>query len=263
MSDQMSDRVRVRREDALAIVTLSRPDRLNVLDRKGWEALAVAMETLGRDPDVHCVVVQGAGSRAFSAGSDVTGFPDERSTPEQVQEYAQALEGALSAIRSCPHPTLALIHGACVGGGLEIAASCDLRICSESSRFGAPINWLGLTMSYGELGPLVELVGASGTLEILFEGGLLSAERAYQVGLVNRVVSDDSVEEEALATVQRIAAGAPLVNRWHKRFVRRLTVGQPVTEEERQEAYEAFQTDDYREGVQAFLERRTPRFRGE
>ena len=259
----MSHRVTVRREDALAVVTLSHPERLNVLDRKGWEALADAMETLGQDPDVHCVVVQGAGSGAFSAGSDITGFPDERNTPEQVQEYARALEGALSAIRSCPHPTLALIHGACVGGGLEIAASCDLRICSESSRFGAPINRLGLTMSYGELAPLVELVGASGTLEILFEGGLLSAERAYQVGLVNRVVSDDSVEEEALATAQRIAAGAPLVNRWHKRFVRRLTDGPPVTEEERQEAYEAFQTDDYREGVQAFLERRTPRFRGE
>ncbi len=259
----MSDRVRVSREDHLAIVTLSHPDRLNVLDRQGWESLAEVMTALGEDQSVRCVVIEGSGDRAFSAGSDIGGFPQERGTPEQVQAYARALESALVALRSCPHPTLALIHGVCVGGGLEIAASCDLRICSQSSRFGAPINRLGVTMSYTELGPLVELVGASGTLEILLEGGLIDAERAFQKGLVNRVVPDEEVEEEARATAQRIAAGAPLVNRWHKKFVRRLTDGGgPPTEDERQEAYEAFQTDDYREGVQAFLERRDPRFDG-
>ena len=151
----------------------------------------------------------------------------------------------------------------CVGGGLEIAAGCDLRICSESSRFGAPINRLGLTMSYTELGPIVELVGASSTLEVLLEGGLLDAERAYQKGFVNRVVPDEEVVAEARATAQRIGAGAPLVNRWHEKFVRRLTDGaSPLSAEERQEAYEAFQTDDYREGVQAFLEGRDPRFEG-
>ncbi len=259
----MSDRVTVSREDHLAIVSLSHPDRLNVLDRQGWESLADIMTALGEDQGVRCVVIKGSGDRAFSAGSDIGGFPQERQTPEQVQAYAQALESALLALRSCPHPTLALIHGVCVGGGLEIAASCDLRICSQSSRFGAPINRLGVTMSYTELGPLVELVGASGTLEILLEGGLIDAERAFQKGLVNRVVPDEEVEEEARATAQRIAAGAPLVNRWHKKFVRRLTDGRgPPTEDERQEAYEAFQTDDYREGVQAFLERRDPRFDG-
>jgi len=259
----MSDRVRVSREDHLAIVSLSHPDRLNVLDRQGWESLADVMTALGEDQSVRCVIIEGSGDRAFSAGSDIGGFSQERQTPEQVQAYARALESALLALRSCLHPTLALIHGVCVGGGLEIAASCDLRICSQSSRFGAPINRLGVTMSYTELGPLVELVGASGTLEILLEGGLIDAERAFQKGLVNRVVPDEEVEEEARATAQRIAAGAPLVNRWHKKFVRRLTDGRgPPTEDERQEAYEAFQTDDYREGVQAFLERRDPRFDG-
>ena len=150
-----------------------------------------------------------------------------------------------------------------MGGGIELAAATDIRIAGESSRFGAPINRLGLTMSYTELAPLVELVGASITLEILLEGGLLDADRAYQKGLVTRVVPDDEVEDEARAIAHRIAAGSPLVNRWHKKFVRRLTDGRgPPTEDERQEAYEAFQTDDYREGVQAFLERRDPRFEG-
>ena len=258
----MSDRVTVSREDHLAIVSLNHPDRLNVLDLRGWEKLADIMTALGEDLDVHCVVIEGSGNRAFSAGSDIGGFPQERSTPEQVRAYARALEGALSAVRSCPHPTVALIHGVCVGGGLEIAACCDLRICSESSRFGAPINRLGLTMSYTELDPLVALVGASVTLEVLLEGGLLNAERAYEKGLVNRVVPDQEVEAEARATARRIAAGAPLVNRWHKKFVRRLTDERALTEDERQEAYEAFETDDYREGVQAFLERRDPRFDG-
>ena len=258
----MSDRVTLSREDHLAIVSLSHPDRLNVLDLAGWEAFADMVTALAEDEGVHCVVIEGSGSRAFSAGSDIGGFPGERRTSEQVQAYARALEGALSSLQSCPHPTLALIHGVCVGGGLEIAASCDLRICSSSSRFGAPINRLGLTMSYTELGPLVDLVGASGTLELLLEGGILDAEQAYGKGLVNRVVPDEQVEEEARATALRIAAGAPLVNRWHKKFVRRLADPRPLTEEERQEGYEAFETDDYREGVQAFLERRDPRFEG-
>ena len=153
----MSDRVSVSREDHLAIVSLSNPDRLNVLDRGGWETLAFIMKSLAEDQHVRCVVIEGAGNRAFSAGSDIREFSDERQTPEQVLAYGRALEGALSALRGCPHPTVALIHGVCVGGGLEIAASCDLRICSESSRFGAPINRLGLTMSYTELRPLVEL----------------------------------------------------------------------------------------------------------
>jgi enoyl-CoA hydratase/carnithine racemase len=259
----MSDRVRVSHDDHLAIVSLYHLARLNVLDQQGWEALANTMTALGEDPNVRCVMIEGSGDRAFSAGSDIGKFPAERQSPEQIEAYGQALESALGAVHGCPHPTLALIHGVCVGGGLEIAAACDLRICSESSRFGAPINRLGLTMSYTELAPLVELAGASGALEILLEGGLLDAQRAYQKGLVNRVVPDDEVEEEAWATARRIVAGAPLVNRWHKKFVRRLTDGGgPLTEDERKEAYEAFKTDDYLEGVLAFLERRDPRFEG-
>ena len=205
----MSDRVTVSREDHLAIVSLSHPDRLNVLDRAGWEALADTMTSLAEDREVRCVVIKGSGTRAFSAGSDIGSFPEERRTPEQVDGYGRALEGALSAVRSCPHPTLALIHGVCVGGGLEIAACCDLRICSESSRFGAPINRLGLTMSYNELGPLVDLVGASGTLEILLEGGLLDAERAYQKGLVNRVVPDEEVDAAAPAPSRTAMRSGP------------------------------------------------------
>ena len=260
----MSDRVSVSAEGHLAIVSLFYPERLNVLDREGWEALATIVTSLAQDPLVRCVVIEGSGEQAFSAGSDIGKFHEERQTPDQVQEYGRALESALLALQGCPHPTVAEIRGVCVGGGLEIAATCDLRICGESSRFGAPINQLGLTMSYTELRPLVQLIGASATLEMLLEGELLDAKAAYQKGLVSRVVADDKVGDEARATALRVAAGAPLVNRWHKKFVRRLTSGGgPLTDEERREAYEAFRTDDYLEGVLAFLERRDPRFKGQ
>jgi enoyl-CoA hydratase/carnithine racemase len=158
---------------------------------------------------------------------------------------------------------VAVIEGVCVGGGLEIAACCDLRVCGESSRFGAPINRLGLTMSYDELEPLVQLLGASPVLELLLSGELIGAERALTYGLVNRVHPDAAVVEQGYGLAARIAAGAPLVNRWHKKFVQRLHERAALSDAERSEPHEAFGTRDYREGRTAFIEKREPRFRGE
>lgn len=263
MSAFGSDRIEVRRDGPVAIVALDVPGRLNVLDLEGWEALAAVTADLSARDDLRCVVVRGAGGRAFSAGSDIRGFPAQRDTPEQVRRYGAALQAALEGVEACRHPTVALIEGLCVGGGLEIAACCDLRICGESARFGAPINRLGLTMSHAELRPLVALLGPGPVLEILLEGALLGAGRAREIGLVNRVVPDDRVEQEALETARRIAAGAPLVQRWHKRFIRQVARGEPLGEADLDEAYASFRTADYREGRSAFLEKRDPRFRGE
>jgi enoyl-CoA hydratase/carnithine racemase len=168
----------------------------------------------------------------------------------------------MESIARCRHPTVALIRGACVGGGLEIAAMCDLRICGESSRFGIPVNKLGLTMAYGELMGLLALVGRAVALEILLEGRVFDAGEALRKGLVNRVVPDAKVEDEAYATARRIAEGAPLVNRWHKQFIERLAVTANVTPEEWDEGFACFDTEDYREGVEAFLNKRKPDFRG-
>jgi len=132
------------------------------------------------------------------------------------------------AIADCRHPTLAQIHGICVGGGLEIAALCDMRICGESSRFGAPIKNLGLVMAYPEMDPLIRLAGPSVALEILYEGRIFDAHEAKDKRLVNCVVPDDRVAAECRETAQRIADGAPLVARWHKKFARRLASGQPL-----------------------------------
>ena len=259
----MSSEVRVEVAAPIATVRLDGPERHNVLDVGGWRALETAFLELSERTDVASVAVCGTGGRAFSAGSDVGRFAHERATPEDVRSYSDAIGSALLAVQVCKHPTVAIIEGICVGGGLEIAASCDLRVCGESSRFGAPINRLGLTMSYDELEPLVRLLGPSSVLELLLSGELIGAERARTVGLVNRVHSDGTVVEHGYGLTARIAAGAPLVNRWHKRFVRRLMDLTPVTSEEREEAHAAFSTADYREGRLAFLEKREPRFRGE
>jgi len=258
----MAERVIVNYKDNVAYIKLTYPAQLNVLDIHGWRSLRQVVEEVSQNGEVSCVVIEGEGEKAFSAGSDIKSFLGERNTEDQVREYGSALEGALSALTSCPHPIVALINGICVGGGLEIAACCDLRICGEGSKFGAPINRLGLTMSYTELGPIVRLIGASRTLEILFGGGLITAQRAYDIGLVTTVVPDGMVREEVNTIVENIGSGAPLVNRWHKKFVRNLVDGVDVTEEMKEEAYEAFQTEDYKEGIQAFLERRKPKFKG-
>ncbi|MDG2282224.1 MAG: enoyl-CoA hydratase-related protein [Longimicrobiales bacterium] len=258
----MSERVVVEVATPIATVRLDGPERHNVLDVAGWRALADAMNGLSERDDVLAVAVRGTGGRAFSAGSDIGAFAEQRSTPEDVRSYSDAIASAMQAVGACRHPTVAIIEGICVGGGLEIAACCDLRVCAESSRFGAPINRLGLTMSHDELEPLLQLLGPGPVLEILLSGELIDAERALTVGLVNRVWSDAAVVEQGYGLVARIAAGAPLVNRWHKKFVRRLLERRPLTDEERAEAHEAFGTADYREGRTAFLEKRDPDFQG-
>ncbi|MEM7413875.1 MAG: enoyl-CoA hydratase-related protein [Gemmatimonadota bacterium] len=258
----MSDRVTVEVDTPIATVRLDHPEHHNVLDVRGWLAVAEAFVDLSSREDVRCVAVRGTGGRAFSAGSDIRAFEAQRSTPEDVRAYSAAIGAALRAIRSCRHPTVAVIEGLCVGGGLEIAASCDMRVCGESSRFGAPINRLGLTMSHDELEPLLQLVGPGPVLEILLSGELITAERARIVGLVNRVVPDGLVVDRGYGLVARIAAGAPLVNRWHKQFVLRMMERRPLTDEERAEAHAAFETSDYEEGRTAFLEKRQPDFRG-
>ena len=258
----MSSRVHVEVNEPIATVRLDGPERHNVLDLDGWRATAEAFQTLSNRNDVRGIAVRGTGGRAFSAGSDIAAFSAQRSAPDDVRIYSAAIKGAMDSVRTCRHPTVAIIEGLCVGGGLEIAACCDLRVCGESSRFGAPINRLGLTMSHDELAPLLQLIGPGPVLEILLSGELIDVEHAKTVGLVNRVWPDAAVVEQGYGLVARIAAGAPLVNRWHKKFIRRLQDPTPLTDAERAEADAAFETDDYREGRAAFLEKRDPRFEG-
>jgi enoyl-CoA hydratase/carnithine racemase len=258
----MSGEVLAARDGDVAIVALGNPGKLNALDLSMWKRLGQVMRELDRDTTLRCVVLRGAGDKAFAAGADISEFAKSRSSSKAARKYGEQIEATMDAVSRCRHPVVAMIHGACVGGGLEIASQCDLRVCGTSSRFGVPINKLGLVVGYGEMAGLVDLVGRAAVMEILLEGRILSAAEAKDMGLVNRVVADDKVEEEALAAARRIADGAPLVARWHKKFARRLAQPRAIGKAERNEAYACYDTGDFREGVAAFLAKRKPDFKG-
>lgn len=256
------DNVLTQRDGAIATVTLNNPARLNALNKSMWRRLGEVIRDCDADDSLRCIVLRGAGDQAFAAGADIAEFATERRDRAQAREYGDLIHATMQAVGHSRHPTVALIRGACVGGGLEIAAMCDLRLCGAGSRFGVPVNRLGLTMGYGELQGLLGLVGRAAALEILLEGRVFGASDALRLGLVNHVVADDAVEDEAYATAKRIAAGAPLVARWHKQYIARLTPQVDVSPETWDEGYACFDTDDYRAGVEAFLAKKQPRFQG-
>jgi enoyl-CoA hydratase/carnithine racemase len=227
-----------------------------------WQRLGEVIEELTADDALRCLVLRGAGEKAFAPGNDISEFENERSNVEQARAYGAIMRHTLAAFEHCRHPMVAMIKGICVGGGLEIAANCDLRICGESSRFGVPINKLGLVMAHAELRGLLNLVGRATALEILLEGRVFGAEEAKEKGLITRIVPDDKVEEEAYATAQRIVDGAPLVARWHKKFAERLADPTPLTEAEVDEGFACFGTEDFRIGYRAFLNKSKPAFKG-
>ena len=258
----MPQPVLVERDDDIATIILNAPSKLNALGRESWVLLRDEIGALSKDDMLRCVVLRGAGDKAFAAGADISEFETVRADADGAKEYGDLVTETVELIAACRHPTIALIMGVCIGGGLEIATACDLRICGESSRFGIPINRLGLVAGYPEIRLLLDLVGPAVTLEILFEGRILGAREAAGKGLVNRVVADADVEKEVFETARRIADGAPLVARWHKKFVRRLTDPTPLTAAELDEAYACYDTEDYRTGREAFLDKKKPVFKG-
>lgn len=258
----VAGRIRVARSADFATVTLDRPDKLNAMTLPMYDAFGEAFAGISADSAIRCVVIEGAGERAFCAGSDIAGFDDTRLGSEQARIYADRTNGSFARLYECPHPTLAKIRGFCIGGGLEMAVLCDLRICSSDSRFGIPPNRLGLTLDYEELRGLCDLIGRRRALEMLLEGRTFDADEALRIGLVTRVVAPDELDAEIARTVERITRAAPLSNRWHKAFIRRLDDPAPLSEAERAEPYRCYDTSDYREGVAAFNEKRRPSFTG-
>jgi len=249
----------VDRDGAIATVTVNRPERLNALDRATVKALSRAFDALSADDDVRCIVMRGAGDRAFGVGADIKEFGEARSDPDQARAYDDDWGAGMAR---CRHPVIAMIKGYCLGGSLGLITDCDMRIAGRSAVFAVPAGKLGITYGHDDVARLARLVGPAGVLEFLLEGAMVPAERALQMGLVNRVVADDAVERETYETARRIAENAPLSARWHKKFVRRLFDPTPLTRAELDEAYLCFATEDYRIGREAFAVKKKPRFKG-
>ena len=258
----MAAGVLVERDGAQAWVTLNQPARLNAVNNAMWRCLGEVFGELDADPGLRCVVLAGAGEKAFSVGADISEFEENRSTAAKARLYAKRTHAAMTRIVGCRHPVVAKIRGLCVGGGLELALTADLRIAGASARFGIPVKRLGLVVAYSELEPLLQLVGPANALEILLEGRIFGADEALRMGLINRVVPDAELDAELEATVGRIAEGAPLAARWHKKFTRRLLQPAPLTPDELDESYHCFDTEDFRTGYQAFLAKTKPEFEG-
>jgi enoyl-CoA hydratase/carnithine racemase len=246
--------------ETLAIVRLNRPDKRNALTLDMWRELEQAFALLEQDERLRCIVVRGAGGN-FAAGADLAEFPTLRATANQAEAYGRQMIAALTAIRDCRHPTIAAIEGLCVGGGLEIALMCDLRLGAADSRFGIPIQKVGVAMPYPELAILTQMLGRPTMLALLLEGQLHDAAWAERHGLLTRIATD--LEADLSAAIGRILGGSPVSHRHHKRFTRRASdVLRALDAADVQRAYEAVETADYREGIAAFLDRRTPKFPG-
>jgi enoyl-CoA hydratase/carnithine racemase len=253
--------IRLDSNDAIATVTLSNPGKLNAIDVAMWETLADVFSRLSQDEALRCVIVRGDQGN-FAAGADIEEFPHVRGDMAQGMHYHRdTVARALDAIAGCLHPTVAAIEGVCVGGGLEIACACDLRIAAPDARFGIPVNRLGFALAPDELRHLLQLVGKATALEILLEGRVFSAAEARDKGLLHRIVDDVALEAQRSAA--RIAQGAPLAARANKRLVRRLTAQpQALSEQEYAEAFAILASQDYRDGVQAFRHKSKPVFQG-
>ena len=176
----MDNTILVERHANIATVILNRPEKLNALTKSMWRALGDVFLGFEDDDSLRCILLRGAGEKAFAPGNDIAEFENERSNIDQAREYGKIMTRTIDAIGHCKHPVVAQIHGICVGGGLEIAGLADIRICGESSRFGVPINRLGLVMAYSEIGALIRLAGEAVALEILLEGRVFEAKEARE-----------------------------------------------------------------------------------
>lgn len=254
--------IRVDGDGTIKTVTIANEAKRNALSADMWRHLGEVFEELSAADTVRCIVLRGEGDRAFASGADISTFEKERHDLASGIAFGRIAEKTMAALANCRHPIVAAISGACIGGGLEVAAFCDIRICGRSARFGIPAKNLGLTVSLAELPGLYQVVGAATALEILLEGRIFGAEEAFLKRLVNRVVADDAVFREAVETAERIAAGAPLAARWHKQFVKRMQQPDPPTAEEIERSYDCFATEDFKIGTRAFMEKKQPDFVG-
>jgi enoyl-CoA hydratase/carnithine racemase len=253
------------KDGAIGWLTFSRPARHNAMSLDMWLAVPEVMHAFSEDPEVRVIVLKGAGESAFVAGADISQFAENRADAEQAARYDAINSAAFTAIRDASKPTIAMIHGFCVGGGLAIAVSCDLRFASEGSTFAVPAARLGLAYTADATRLLVETIGPAFTKELFFTGRHFDHDEALAMGLVNRTFSGIHLEREVRSLCQQIAENAPLSIAIAKATINAMML-YPDTYDRKEIdrlARTCYDSADFREGRTAFMEKRKPHFRGD
>jgi enoyl-CoA hydratase/carnithine racemase len=259
-----TDKMLSRKEGKIGYLTFNNPERHNAVSLEMWEAAAGYLEDFKNDKTIRVVVVTGAGGKAFVSGADISKFEEERSSQDSVDRYNAAVDRANDAFYHFPKPTIAMIRGYCIGGGLGLALCCDMRICTDGSKFAVPAAKLGLGYHYGGLKKLVDLVGPSFAKEIFFTARQFTAAEAQMMGLVNRVLPDAELAAYVSNYAEMIADNAPLTVDSVKFIVEQTTADETRRDLDRCEALvrACFASNDYIEGRKAFMEKRKPVFTG-
>ena len=264
MSLSTTDKLIARKENGIGWVIFNQPEKRNAMTPEMTDSMRIALESYATDPEVRVVVLRGEGDKAFVSGADISKFAETRSTIELVRAADARSEAANRALRECPKPTIAMIRGYCMGGGLGVAIACDLRIAAEGSRFGVPAAKLGVGYKYSGLKRLVDIVGPSFGAEIFYTGRQFSTDEALAMGLVNRVLPADQLEKYVMDYATTMANNAPLTIAAVKRCLIEMRKDPDARDLELcQSMVEAcFGSVDFTEGRTAFMEKRKPAFLG-
>ncbi len=252
-------------EDGIGWVTFNNPARRNAISLEMWEGLGTILESFQSDDAVRVVVMLGAGDKAFVSGADISEFDKKRGNAEQKEEYGKVAAHANRWLAKLDKPLIAMVQGFCIGGGLATALSADVRFATPDSTFGIPAARLGLGYEYGGLKRLCDLVGPSRAKDIMFSARFMNADEAYEMGLINRICSAETLEQEVRDYAALIAGNAPLTVKAAKAAINEAMKEAADRDLARiGEMIDAcFDSDDYKEGRRAFMEKRKPDFRGQ
>jgi enoyl-CoA hydratase/carnithine racemase len=248
----------------VGLMIFNNPEKHNAVSLEMWETGEKILKDFVDDPQIRVIVLTGAGGKAFVSGADISKFENERATEEAIRRYNAAVERIYGGIYEIPKPTIAMIRGYCIGGGLGLAICCDVRVCADKSKFALPAAKLGLGYGYAGLRRFVDVLGAAVTKEIFYTARQYDAQQALAMGMVNHVVPDDQVEPFVMEMAETIANNAPLTVTSVKRIVQEV-----VKDESKRDVAlcaqlvkDCFASKDYIEGRRAFMEKRKPRFIG-
>ena len=259
-----TEKLLAHKDDTAEWITFNNPAKRNAMSFDMWLSLDIALNDFIADPAIRVIVLKGAGDKAFVSGADISEFKEKRANPEMVAEYNQVSVTIAQKLLNCPKPTIAMIRGYCMGGGLGTALTCDLRICADDARFGIPAGKLGVGYKYSALKRLNDIVGPANTAEIFYTARQFDAQEAKDMGLVNRVLPVDKLEEYVANYVKTIGGNAPLTLKAVK-----VCLGEIAKDDHARDPAlcervvdECFASEDYAEGRTAFMEKRKPAFMG-